>query len=102
MKRKKPATEAPEKAKRRRPTTGFNPPYSQSVSTNIARKTLTTMDAFIPIGHPLRKCINRTTGKVSYRTMPNMAKVVMQKFNKNPNQKSKIGHATATKILYVL
>ena len=71
------ATKASRKARTRR-VTWFNPPYSQSISTNIGQKFLSLLDTCFPPDHELRKVINRSTVKVSYSTMPNMAQQMNQ------------------------
>ena len=67
---------------RTRKVTWFNPPFSQSISTNIGQKFLTLIDTCFPPGHELRKVINRNTVKVSYSTMPNMSQNLNQHNNK--------------------
>ena len=71
------APKASRKARTRR-VTWFNPPYSQSISTNIGQKFLSLLDTCFPPDHELRKVINRSTVKVSYSTMPNMAQQMSQ------------------------
>ena len=62
--------------KNRREETYFNPPWSQNVQTNIGAKFLKSVGKCFPAGHPLHSILNRHTLKVSYRTMPNMARVI--------------------------
>ena len=62
--------------KNRRKETFFNPPWSQNVKTNIGAKFLKSVGECFPAGHPLHSILNRHTLKVSYRTMPNMARVI--------------------------
>ena len=62
------------KRKRGRKITYFNPPFSQSVKTNVGGKFLKILDKCFPKGHILRKILNRNTVKISYRCMPNMTK----------------------------
>ena len=50
---------------RKRKIIWFNPPYCQSVETNVARKFLLLVDKHFPPGHELRKIFNRNTLKVS-------------------------------------
>ena len=50
----------------------FNPPYSGNVQTNIGAKFLSLIDKHFPVGHHLRKIINRNCVKMSYRCMPNL------------------------------
>ena len=58
---------------RKRPITWFNPPYSLNVATNVAQEFLKLIDIHFPPRNPLHSVINRTTVKVSYRALPNMA-----------------------------
>ena len=67
---------------RTRKVTWFNPPYSQSISTNIGAKFLQLVDSCFPPNHELRRVVNRNTVKVSYSTMPNMAQQIKQHNNK--------------------
>ena len=70
--------------------TWFNPPYSQSISTNVGKKFLDLVDSCFPDGHELKKIINRNNVKVSYSTMPNMAQMLNQhniKVNSSDNIK---------------
>jgi hypothetical protein len=61
---------------RKRKITWFNPPYSTSAKTNVARKFLNLIDICFPKEHQLHKLINRNTIKVSYSCMPNVKKVI--------------------------
>ena len=88
-----PDPDQPPPASRRtrsRKVTWFNPPFSQSISTNIGKKFLDLIDSCFPEGHELKKIINRNTVKVSYSTMPNMAQMLNQhntKVNSGNNNK---------------
>ena len=76
-----PDPDQPPPASRRsrsRKVTWFNPPYSQSISTNVGKKFLDLVDSCFPDGHELKKIINRNNVKVSYSTMPNMAQMLNQ------------------------
>ena len=76
-----PEPEAPPPPKRKsrsRRVTWFNPPFSQSISTNIGKRFLSLIDSCFPPDHELRRVVNRNTVKVSYSTMPNMAQEVNQ------------------------
>ena len=68
----------PSRRTRSRKVTWFNPPFSQSISTNIGQKFLNLVDSCFPPDHELRKVVNRNTIKISYSTMPNMAQQVNQ------------------------
>ena len=54
----------------------FNPPYSTSTRTNVGAKFLKLVDKHFPKANPLSKIINRQTTKVSYRTTPNMKRLI--------------------------
>ena len=54
----------------------FNPPYSMSVKTSVGKIFLQLIDKHFPKTNPLHKIINRQKIKVSYRTTPNMKKII--------------------------
>ena len=58
--------------KRKRKITWFNPPFCQSIETNVSRKFFKLVDKHFPSDHQLRKIFNRNTLKVSPRCMPNI------------------------------
>ena len=58
--------------KRKRKITWFNPPFCQSIETNVSRKFLQLVDKHFPSDHQLWKIFNRNTLKVSPRCMPNI------------------------------
>ena len=66
-------TEPPKRKKRSRNIIWFNPPYSVSVKSNIARKFLNLIDRHFPRTHRFYKNFNRNNVKVSYSCMPNVA-----------------------------
>ena len=68
--------------KRRKNTIWFNPPWCNSVTTDIGRKFLKLVDTSFPPGHRLHKIFNRRTMKVSYSTMPNLGRIVSTHNNK--------------------
>ena len=93
----KPKEVAPKsKNNRKKPVTWFNPPYSLNVATNVGREFLKLIDVHFPPGHPLRSVINRTTGKVSYRALPNMGaridRHIAKIFKKNADKNKKENH----------
>lgn len=51
----------------------FNPPYSVSVKSNIARSFLNLIGKHFPKSHRLHKIFNRNNIKVSYSCMPDFA-----------------------------
>ena len=64
------------KRKRARRVTWFNPPYSKSVMTRVGQRFLKLVDKHFPVGSKLHKVFNRSTVKVSYSCMPNMANII--------------------------
>ena len=60
------------KRRRKRKITWFNPPFCQSIETNISRRFLSLVDKHFTPDHQLRKIFNRNTLKVSPRCMPNI------------------------------
>ena len=69
-----PATKP--KPRRRKSNLWFNPPFSQDVQTNVAKEFLKLVDIHFPRGSLLYPLFNRSTLKVSYRCLPNMAAVI--------------------------
>ena len=61
---------------RKRNITWFNPPFSNNVKTNIAKKFLGLIDSCFPKDNPLHKIFNHNTIKVSYSCMPNMSRII--------------------------
>ena len=64
------------KRTRNRRVLWFNPPFCLSVKTNLGRQFLQLLDRSFPPGNPLRKILNRHTVQLSYRTLPNLGKIV--------------------------
>ena len=58
--------------KRKRKITWFNPPFCQSIVTNISKKFLLLIDKHFTNDHQLRKIFKRNTLKVSPRCIPNI------------------------------
>ena len=54
------------KRSRQRNIIPFNPPFSQAVSTNIAKRFLNLLDKHFPQNNQLHKIFNRNTVKISY------------------------------------
>ena len=54
----------------------FNPPFSISVSTNVAKYFLTLISKHFTENHKFRKLFNRNNLKVSYSCMPNVKSFV--------------------------
>ena len=61
---------------RKRHILWFNPPYSNSVKTNVGAMFLKLVDKHFPKSNPLNKVINRKNTKVSYRTTSNIKKII--------------------------
>ena len=54
----------------------FNPPYSLSVKINVGKIFLQLIDKHFPKTNSLSKIVNRQKVKLSYRTTPNMKKII--------------------------
>ena len=54
----------------------FNPPYSQTIKTNVARRFLALIDKNFPKTHKLCKIFNRNNVKVSYSCLPNVSTII--------------------------
>ena len=62
--------------KREIETIWFNPPFSKSVSTNVATTFLQLVMKHFPTSHKLHKIFNFNTGKVSRSCINNMSKII--------------------------
>ena len=71
---------------RKRKIIWFNPPFCQSVETNVARKFLLLVDKHFPPGHDLRKIFNRNTLRVSYCCMPSIDSTIKGHNSRLTNQ----------------
>ena len=70
---------APKKRRRRGKKSDiiwFNPPWCNSVTTDVGRKFLNLLDACFPPSNPLSRIFNRKKVKVSYSTMPNLSRIL--------------------------
>ena len=76
LKYKKEEPQSKKKRCRKRKVLWFNPPWASNVKTNIGAEFLKLIDKHFPRGHPLHKVLNRNTVKVSYRTTPNIKKLI--------------------------
>ena len=73
--------------KRTRNILWFNPPFSQTVKTNVAKTFFRLLDKHFPKSHSLHKILNRNnTIKVSYSCMNNVSEIIKQ-HNKNVSNK---------------
>ena len=61
---------------RRRKIIWFNPPYSRSVETNVAKQFLLLLEKHFPPTHRLHKIFNRNNCKVSYSCTQNLAQII--------------------------
>ena len=59
------------KAKRRRNILWFNPPFSETVKTNIGKQFFLILAECFPKENPLSKIFNKNTVKLSYSCTPN-------------------------------
>ena len=66
--------------RRRRNVIWFNPLFSQTVKTNVARLFLRLLDKHFPRLHILRKLFNQNTIKVSYSCTENAGQII-KKYN---------------------
>ena len=76
------------KPKRTRKIIYFNPPYCQSVKTNIGKIFLQLIDKHFKEDHKLNKIINKNNCKISYSCMNNIKKLIQKhnrKYLKNKN-----------------
>ena len=73
--------------KRTRNIIWFNPPFSQTVKTNVAKSFFRLLDKHFPKSHSSCKIFNRNTIKVSYSCI-NIVSQIIKQHNKNvPNKK---------------
>ena len=70
-----PTAPADKKKTRSRKVVYFNPPFCESVKTNIGKKFIALITKHFA-NTPLSKIINRNTVKISYRTMPNIGSII--------------------------
>ena len=67
---------------RKRKIIWFNPPYSESVKSNIGRQFLNLISRHFPTQNKLNKIFNKNTVKVSYSCMKNVGAIISS-HNKN-------------------
>ncbi|GFS22938.1 hypothetical protein ElyMa_003376600 [Elysia marginata] len=63
-----------------------NPPFSDSVSTNVAKIFLSMIGRYFPEANNLHKIFNRNTIKVSYSCMPNFSQTTWSHNKKSLQQ----------------
>ena len=64
------------KRQRRRDVIWFNPPYNQSVTTNVASSFLKLVDKHFPRHHRYHKLFNRNNVKCSYSCMSSIGSII--------------------------
>jgi hypothetical protein len=79
-------TPGPRKRNRKRNIIWFNPPFSNTVETNIGRRFLNLIDKHFIKAHKFHKIFNRNCVKVSYSCMPNV-EATIKSHNKQLLQK---------------
>ena len=67
----------------------FNPPFSQAVSTNIAKRFLDLLDKHFPQNNQLHKRFNRNTVKVIYSCTTNMGSIIKSHSKRLTNVENK-------------
>lgn len=70
------STEKHNKKRRNRNITWFNPPFSESVATNIGKKFFNLLNKCFPKGHKLNKLLNKNTVKLSYSCVTNVKSII--------------------------
>ena len=75
--------------KRTRKIIWFNPPFTQTVKTNVAKLFFRLLDKHFPKSHLLHKIFNRNTIKVSYSCMNNVSQIIKQHNRNVSNKKEK-------------
>ena len=71
-----PTASTKKKRNRQRKIIWFNPPFSESVSTNIGRDFIKIVEKNFPQNHRYHKIFNKNTVKVSYSCMKNMEQII--------------------------
>ena len=75
------------KKSRSRKIIWFNPPYSQSVKTNIGKEFFRILEKHFPKRHKFHKLFNKNTVKLSYSCMPNVGSLIKSHNMKTLNGK---------------
>ena len=65
-----------QKKNRKRNILWFNPPFSETVKTNVGAKFLSLIDKHFKKDTPLGKVFNRNTVKISYSCLPNISSII--------------------------
>ena len=77
------------KQSRQRNIIWFNPPFSQAVSTNNAKRFLDLLDKYFPQNNQLHKMFNSNTVKLSYSCTPNVDSIIKSHNKKLSNAENK-------------
>ena len=64
------------RARKRHDIIWFNPPFSEEVRTKVGAKYLKLINKHFPKTSPLHKLFNRNTCKISYKTTPNLKRII--------------------------
>ena len=64
------------RSRKRKNILWFNPPWAMNVKTNVGANFLKLVDKHFPKSNTLNKIVNRNTIKLSYRTTPNLKKII--------------------------
>ena len=67
----------------------FNLPFSQAVSTNVAKRFLDLLDKHFPPNNQLHKILNRNTAKVNNSCTPNVVSIIKSHKKKLINAENK-------------
>lgn len=79
----------PKNRNRKRKTIWYNPPFCQTVKTNIARKFIDLIKTHFNKDHPLHKIFNKNTINLSYSCMPNIKNIINRHNKKILKKKTK-------------
>ena len=71
-----PATTTEKRVRVRKNISWYNPPYSESVTTNLGHKFLSLINKCFPKNHKLHPIFNKNTIKLSYSCTPNMGAII--------------------------
>ena len=69
-------TPASQKNNRRRKIIWFNPPYIESVETNVGREFRNILMRNFPVQHKYHKIFNKNNEQISYSCMPNIGNII--------------------------
>ena len=89
----KPQSQKGRKRTRKRKIIWYNPPWNESVSTNIGASFLKNLDKNFPKGSNLHKLFNRNNVKVTYGCLPNM-QCIINKHNSKLLKREKSNNCT--------